>query len=423
MTNLVKEAPQLKEEFEDLIQSDHRDMIVFTGLTWGDIEHLTHVRLIIEPHITSLVDTFYEPILAQEQLRDIIDQYSSTERLKQTFSEYILDMFQGKVGQDYVNRRIRIGQIHHQIGLNERWYLAAYNHLQTEMLTILLREMETAEAIKTYHAFKRLCSIDMQLAITTYIESYSTSLLHFNEARKAQNLKLSDTAESLKTQSDLMKEKVSTQKQETERMTTSLQQLLKDSLAMSSEMKLTQDETTTSIKRLNEMVAEVEKSKNQLGHLQESSINVGKITQTIWEISKKTKVLSLNASIESSRAGEYGRGFAVVAREVGNLAADTQSALESIRAQIADTQTHVSNVNEDITALSERALAMNTLTAAMNERLNETSKRVALNYEAIEQFSMFVSDYQHHFEELLQEFNSLTTLSNELTDLQLTEQL
>lgn len=83
----------------------------------------------------------------------------------------------------------------------------------------------------------------------------------------------------------------------------------------------------------------------------------------------------------------------------------------------------MSNVNEDITALSERALAMNTLTAAMNERLNETSKRVALNYEAIEQFSMFVSDYQHHFEELLQEFNSLTTLSNELTDLQLTEQL
>ncbi|EZH66361.1 hypothetical protein DH09_10535 [Bacillaceae bacterium JMAK1] len=423
MTNLVKEAPQLKEEFEDLIQSDYRDMILFTGLSFEDIEQLTDVRSIIEPHISSLVDTFYEPILAQEQLRDIIDQYSSTERLKQTFSEYILDMFQGEVGHDYVNRRIRIGQIHHQIGLNERWYLAAYNHLQTEMLTILLREMETTEAVETYHAFKRLCSIDMQLAITTYIESYSTSLLHFNEARKAQNLKLSDTAESLKAQSDLMKDKVSTQKRETERMTASLQQLLKDSLAMSSEMKLTQDETTTSIKRLHEMVAEVEESKNQLGHLQESSVNIGKITQTIWEISKKTKVLSLNASIESSRAGEYGRGFAVVAKEVGNLAADTQSALENIRTQITDTQLLVSNVNEDITALSERALAMNTLTAAMNERLNETSKRVAVNYEAIESFSMFVSDYQNHFEELLREFNSLTTLSNELTDLQLTEQL
>lgn len=51
-------------------------------------------------------------------------------------------------------------------------------------------------------------------------------------------------------------------------------------------------------------------------------------------ISSQTQLLSLNASIEAARAGDYGAGFSVVAQEVRELANRTQHAAESITGKI-----------------------------------------------------------------------------------------
>lgn len=63
------------------------------------------------------------------------------------------------------------------------------------------------------------------------------------------------------------------------------------------------------------------------------------VTQLIQQIASQTTLLSLNATIESARAGEAGRGFAVVASEVKSLAQQTATAIERIAREIQSVQT------------------------------------------------------------------------------------
>lgn len=61
-------------------------------------------------------------------------------------------------------------------------------------------------------------------------------------------------------------------------------------------------------------------SRQHIESLQNRSGDISKITTIIQDIAGQTRLLALNASIESARAGEAGRGFAIVAQEIQKLA-------------------------------------------------------------------------------------------------------
>jgi methyl-accepting chemotaxis protein len=86
--------------------------------------------------------------------------------------------------------------------------------------------------------------------------------------------------------------------------------------------------------------------------LGESAMKIGKVTETITEISEQTNLLALNATIEAARAGEAGKGFAVVANEIKELARQTASATVDIKNQISEMQTTTSTTISDIEKIS-----------------------------------------------------------------------
>jgi methyl-accepting chemotaxis protein len=136
----------------------------------------------------------------------------------------------------------------------------------------------------------------------------------------------------------------------------------------------------------------------QIDKLGVAAREIGKVTETITEISSQTNLLALNATIEAARAGSAGKGFAVVATEIKALAQQTAAATEDIKGRIAGVQSataggiteigKVSQVIQDVSAIvasiaaaieeqatATRDIARNVAEASVG--LNDANARVA----------------------------------------------
>ncbi len=84
----------------------------------------------------------------------------------------------------------------------------------------------------------------------------------------------------------------------------------------------------------------------RIEQLVETSMEIGKMVNTIQAIAKQTNFLAMNATIEAARAGEAGRGFNIVAGEVKNLANQTARATDDIRNRITAIQNEVRTIRD-----------------------------------------------------------------------------
>lgn len=87
---------------------------------------------------------------------------------------------------------------------------------------------------------------------------------------------------------------------------------------------------------IKERVAEITR---KISGLEDRSRQINNIATMIEEITEQTNLLSVNASIEASRAGEYGKGFSQVAIEIRKLAERAANSTKEIESLIAEIQT------------------------------------------------------------------------------------
>ncbi len=129
-------------------------------------------------------------------------------------------------------------------------------------------------------------------------------------------------------------------------------------------------------------VTDVQAASEKVGELGRAADEIGKVTETITEISDQTNLLALNATIEAARAGEAGKGFAVVANEIKELAKQTAEATGEIRSRIEGIQSSTRGTVAQITQISSVINEVNTIVATIATAVEEqtaTTGEIAAN--------------------------------------------
>jgi twitching motility protein PilJ len=95
---------------------------------------------------------------------------------------------------------------------------------------------------------------------------------------------------------------------------------------------------------------QIQETAKRIKRLGESSQEIGDIVSLINDIADQTNILSLNAAIQASMAGDAGKGFAVVADEVQRLAERSGAAAKQISALVKTIQ---SDTNEAVSSMEQ----------------------------------------------------------------------
>lgn len=93
--------------------------------------------------------------------------------------------------------------------------------------------------------------------------------------------------------------------------------------------------------------------KSRSGTLLENFAKISDVNRVIKNVADETKLISINAKIESARLGEQGRAFGIVADAISNLAERTNESLATITKAIEDAMSVVGQVASDVNSAAE----------------------------------------------------------------------
>lgn len=133
--------------------------------------------------------------------------------------------------------------------------------------------------------------------------------------------------------------------------------------------------------------------------------NIRKVKKTISgieEVSDQTNLLSLNASIESARAGDEGKGFAIVASEIRNLAEQTNAMLDEISKVVIKLEGNTERVKKVVYSVVD----------AVNEE-NKTIDETIIDFNDMDNYISILSE---NISNILNRVNNVAEYSERIGD-------
>ena len=146
------------------------------------------------------------------------------------------------------------------------------------------------------------------------------------------------------------------------------------------------DQVTVAVNEIAEGVQTSSENNHEvyrlMGALLEETQKMNHILTAINKLSNSTKILGLNASIESARAGAAGRGFSVVAKEIERLSSSTTQSAKEIGDMLGSIEVQLNNISEKSKETTDTFMQQ----AASLEEIAATMQNLNANVKVIDDY-------------------------------------
>lgn len=325
-----------------------------------------HLRVLADEQLGDLAaqvaDAFYDRVLREPDLRAIIEQHSSVDRLSQTLQRYVATLSEGRYDAQVVRGRAYIGEVHDRIDLPLSAYLGAFLRIDEVIITELVRRHsgDPERLTDALMAYRRVSQSDIAIVVQSFIDRRNAE-----SERVAREV--TSASETLAASSQEAHAGVETMRSTAEDLAETARQAQTTLDASSAALAQGAEAIDATAKLIAETKSTVTEAREELSGLETQTEQIGAVVARVRAIAEQTKLLSLNAAIEAARAGEHGRGFAVVADEVGRLSEDTTTALADISALNDNARKAIDGVRSSMGATEERVVETDERSQAMRE--------------------------------------------------------
>ena len=117
--------PPLSPSLASIDEEDLRRRLAFLELGEEDQRRLIQLWEVVQGSRDRTIDSFYTHIGAFPEIGSFIEDWQTLQRLHQAQARYARELFTLPCDRAYVQNRLRIGAVHHHLGVEPHWYLAS----------------------------------------------------------------------------------------------------------------------------------------------------------------------------------------------------------------------------------------------------------------------------------------------------------
>ena len=368
--------------------------IAFNGINDAVRAILRDVRPVVMEALPSILDEFYQTVAKFPDVSRMFPGPEFVAHAKAAQLKHWDMILAANFDEHYVQSVNRIGEAHHRLGLEPRWYIGGYkriisglvSHIETTMTSRFAGSALYQKKAAIIDAVVSAAMLDMDFAISVYLdagkrekrEALDRLAGQFEQTIAQIVHRVGTTTASLNTAADALKLTAEDTRvlstsvaAASEEASTSVQSVAAGAEEMGSSVSEISRQVQESLRVAGDAVRQAESANGRMASLTEAAGRIGDVIKIINAIAEQTNLLALNATIEAARAGEAGKGFAVVAQEVKALASQTAKATEEISSQISEMQASTGETVGAITEIGNTIGSISKIATAIFEAVDQ----------------------------------------------------
>ncbi|RZV08868.1 methyl-accepting chemotaxis protein [Natrinema hispanicum] len=468
----------------------------YIDFTDDDIERLRRYEETFNLRGDDVAEMFYEKIEDNPQVREILDRSPrSVEQLKWSQKMYLVTLATGDYDQGYFENRARIGKLHDMLEMPMKHYIGQYGVYYNLLLPIISERIQSdiSEAIRAaidrqaqrqddddestgrlssllgrggtdtdddeafettieeledelsdriderideLHSILKIINLDMQVAIDTYIDSYSSveDLLEHQQHvtnRVSHSMQdISTAGEAIGQNVDDINRSVERQSEQTQLASSDMQEISVaiEQLATTTESILEGegllDRVETGEDHCEQLLESMEDATDAEAHaareletLEETLDELDDIHDVIGEAAEKTKTLAVNANVEASRS-RPDDSFTVVADEFQQLSETIQRQTKAADERVAALREQTDETRQAVDENHQRLERNLERSSAVYEAIDDVQESVTTFTDDVRELSSLVDDQASNTQEMVARLDAIDdeiqSISNDL---------